>query len=48
MIIVDSNMCEPEEERFCVRNQTSTEADASKTALFRSCPHMLLKIAQPN
>ena len=31
-----SNTYEPEEERFSVRNQTFTESDAGKTALFRT------------
>ena len=36
MIIGDVNTCEPEEGRFSVRNQTLTEGDAEKTALFRT------------
>ena len=37
VIIGDFNVCEPEEGKFNVRNQTFTEGDTGKTALFRSC-----------
>ena len=48
-IIGDFNICEPEEGRFSVRNQTFTEGDTGKTALFRSFlfPHAL-EVAQPD
>ena len=47
MIIENFNICEPEEGRCSVRNQTFTEGDAGKTALFRTFfPHPL-DIAQP-
>ena len=36
VIIRDFKICEPEEGRFSVRNQTFTEGDAGKTALFRT------------
>ena len=42
MIVGDFNICEPEDGRFSVWNQTFTEGDAGKTALFR------IGIAQPN
>ena len=47
-IIGDFNICEPEEGRFNVRNQTFTEGDTGKTALFRSFFPHALGIAQPN
>ena len=34
VIVGDLNTCEPEESRFNVRNQTFTESDAGKTAVF--------------
>ena len=43
MITGDFNICESEEGTFNVRNQTFTEGDTVKTALFRSVfPHELL------
>ena len=48
MIIGDFNICEPEEERFSVRNQPFAEGDAEKTALFRTFFSHALEIAQPN
>ena len=42
VIIGDFNVCEPEEGRLNVRNQTFTECDTVKTDLFRSFfPHVL-------
>ena len=48
MIIGDLTICEPEEERFNVRNQTFTEGDAGKTDLVRTFFPHALEIAQPN
>ena len=48
VIIGDFNVCEPEEGRFNVRNQTFTEGDTGKTALFRSLFPHVLEIAQPD
>ena len=43
MIIGDFNICEPEEGRFNVRNQTFTEGDARKRLFFVLFTRMLLK-----
>ena len=47
VIIGYFNICERKEGRFNVRNQTFTECDAGKTALFRSFVPHALEIAQP-
>ena len=48
IITGDFNICDPEEGRYSVRNQTFTEGDVGKTALLRTgFPHAL-EIAQPN
>ena len=44
----DFNVCEPEEGRFNVTNQTFAKGDAGKTALFRTFFPFALEIAQPN
>ena len=44
----DFNICDPEEGRFNVWNQTLTNGDAGKTALFRSFFPHVREIAQPN
>ena len=48
VIIGDFNICEPEEGRFNVRNQTFIEGDAGTPALFRSFFPHALEIGQPN
>ena len=48
VLIGDFIICEPEEGRFNVTNQTFTEGDAGKTALFRTFFPYALEIAQPN
>ena len=48
MIIGDFSICEPEEGRLNVRNQTFTEGDAGETTLFRSIFPNVLEVAQPN
>ena len=48
IILGDFNICEPEEGRFNVWNQTFTDGDMGKAALFHSlCPHVL-EVAQPD
>ena len=49
IILGDFNICEPEEGRFNVWNQTFTDGDPRKTAMFHSffLPHVL-EIAQPD
>ena len=42
------NICEPEEGRFSVWNQTFTEGDTGKIALFRNFFPHVLDVAQPN
>ena len=44
----DCNICEPEEGRFNVRNQTFTDGDTRKTAIFHSCFPHVLENAQPD
>ena len=45
-ILGDFNICDPEEGRFNVWNQTFTDGDPGKTAVFHSfCPHVL-EVAQ--
>ena len=44
----DLNICEPEEGRFNVWNQTFTDGDAGKTAVFHSFFPHVLEIAQPD
>ena len=44
----DFNMCEPEEGRFNVWNQTFTEGDMGKAAFFHSLFPGVLEIAQPD
>ena len=46
IILGDFNICEPEEGRFNVWNQTFTYGDAGKTALFDSLFPYVLEIAQ--
>ena len=48
MIIVDFNICEPEEGNFSVKNQTFTEGDAGRTPQFRTFFPHAREIAQPN
>ena len=43
VIIGDFNICEPEEGRFSVGNQTFTEGDAGKRPCFIRSSRMLLK-----
>ena len=49
LFLCDFNICDPEEGRFNVRNQTFTDGDPRKTAMFHSffLPHVL-EIAQPD
>ena len=47
-IIGNPNTREPEEGRFNVGNQTFTEGDAGRTALFRTSVPYALQTAQPN
>ena len=47
MIMGDFNKCEPEEGRFNVWNQTFTDGDMVKAALFHSLFPRVLEIAQP-
>ena len=47
VVVGDFNICEPEGGRFNVTNQTFTEGDAGKTALFRTFSPYALEIAQP-
>ena len=48
IILGDFNFCEPEEGRFNVWNQTYTDGDAGKTAMFHSFFPHVLEIAQPD
>ena len=48
VIIGDFNICELEEGRFNVRNQTFTEGDAGNTRLFQSYFPRVFEIPQPN
>ena len=48
MIMGDFNICEPEEGRFNVWNQTFTDGDTGKAALFHSLFPRVLAIAQPD
>ena len=48
IILVDFNICEPEEGRFYVWNQTFTDGDAGKTALFHAVFPHVLETAQPD
>ena len=48
VIIGDVNVCEPEDGRFSVWNQTFTDGDAVKTVLFRSFFLHVPEIAQPD
>ena len=42
LLLVIFNVCEPEEGRFSIRNQTFTEGDTGKTSFFHSVfPHAL-------
>ena len=47
IILGDFNVCEPEERRFNVWNQTFTDGDAGKTVMFHSLFQHVLEIAQP-
>ena len=47
-IMGDFNICEPEEGRFNVWNQTFTDGDMEKAALFHSLFPHVLEIAQPH
>ena len=44
----DLSICEPQEERFNVWNQTFTDGDTGKAALFHSFLPHVLEIAQPD
>ena len=48
IILGDFNICEPKEGRFNVWNQTFTDGDPRKTALFHSFFPHVLEIAQPD
>ena len=48
IILGDFNICEPEEGRFNVWNQTFTDGDAGKTAIFHPFFPRVLEIAQPD
>ena len=48
IILGDFDMCEPEERRFNVWNQTFIDGDTGKTALFHSFFPHVLEIAQPD
>ena len=48
IIMGDFNICEPEEGRFNVWNQTFTDGDTGKAALFHSLFPHVLEIAQPD
>ena len=48
VITRDFNICEPEEGRFNVWNQTFTDGDTGKAALFHSFFHHVLEITQPD
>ena len=47
IIMGDFNICEPEEGMFNVWNQTFTDGDTGKAALFHSLFHRVLEITQP-
>ena len=44
----DFNVCDPEEGRFNVSNQSFTDGDPGKTAVFHSFFPHVLEIAQPD
>ena len=44
IILGDFNICDPEEGRFNVCNQTFTDGDPRMTAMFHSCFHMFLRL----
>ena len=48
IILSDFNICEPEEGRLNVWNQTSTDGDTGKAALFHSIFPHVVEIAQPD
>ena len=48
IIMGDLNICEPEEGRFNVWNQTFTDGDTGKAALFHSLLPHVLEITQPD
>ena len=48
IILGDFNICDPEEGRFNVWNQTSTDGDPRKTAAFHSYLPHVLEIVQPD
>ena len=48
IILGDFNICEPEEGRFNVWNQTFTDGDPRKTAMFHPFFPHILEIAQPD
>ena len=48
MILRDFNICDPEEGRFNVWNQTFTDGDPRKTAMFHSFFPHVLEVAQPD
>ena len=48
IILGDFNICDPEEGRFHVWNQTFTDGDPTKTAMFHSFFPHVLEIAQPD
>ena len=48
IILGDFNLCDPEEGRFNVWNQTFTDGDPRKTAVFHSFFPHVLEIAQPD
>ena len=47
VILGDINICDPEEGRFIVWNQTFTDGDRGKTAVFHSFFPYVLEVAQP-
>ena len=48
IILGDFNICDPEEGRFNVWNQTFTDGDPRKTAMFHSFFPHVLEVAQPD
>ena len=48
IVLGDINICEPEEVRFNVWNQTFTDGEPRKTAMFHSFFPHVLEIAQPD